>query len=87
MFTRSGRYGTMGTVRTIVYDIPGRPEVEVLVDDRWWFGALRMWTHEDDGTWTAQVTYSRDGENRIGSFPADQVRLAEGDYRPPSGTS
>lgn len=63
--------------RHIVYDIAERPEIEVQVDGQWWFGTLRMWTHEDDGTWTAQVTWTRHGENRIDSFPAARVRPAE----------
>ena len=34
-----------------------------------------MWTHERDGGWSAQVTWSRAaGENFIDTFRADDVR-------------
>ena len=53
------------------------PEVEVLIDNAWYFGDLRMWSPNDDGTWTAHVTYNlAAGERRIDSFPAHHVRAA-----------
>lgn len=61
---------------------PGdRPDVEVLVDDTWHPGELRMWTQHDDGAWTAQVQWRPDGQNsrRIDTFPRDQVRPVEDD--------
>jgi hypothetical protein len=56
---------------------PGdRPDVEVLVDDTWCPGELRMWTQDDEGGWTAQVQYQPPGTHtrEIGAFPADHVR-------------
>lgn len=64
----------------IVYNIPDRPECEVLVDGEWWFGEVRMWTQDVDGAWTANASYSRDGLTHLGTFPADQLRPVEGDY-------
>lgn len=59
---------------------PGdRPDVEVLVDDHWWPGELRMWTQHDDGTWTAQVQWRRrPADTHIDTFPAERVRESEG---------
>lgn len=59
-----------------VYPIAERPDVEVLVDDEWRFGSLRMWKWVD-GAWVANVGYSSAvAENRIGDFPEDRIRLA-----------
>ena len=47
----------------------------MLVDGAWHYGELRMWTHERDGRWSAQVTWSRAaGEHFIDTFEADDVR-------------
>ena len=35
----------------------------------WYYGELRMWKQADDGSWTAQVGWSRaPGENRIDDY-------------------
>jgi hypothetical protein len=62
-----------------VYPPADRPEVEVLVDGTWYPGELRMWTQGEDGSWSANVMWSRaSGENRLDTFPSDNVRpLAE----------
>ena len=61
--------------RHIVYQPHERSEVEVLVDGAWHYGELRMWTHERDGSWSAQVTWTRtSGEQFIDTFEADDVR-------------
>ncbi|CUR54588.1 hypothetical protein NOCA2190045 [metagenome] len=66
-------------MRPVVYRPAERPEVEVLVDGRWHYGQLRMWTRHDSG-WRAQVTWTRDtAENRIDSFPSERVRKLEPD--------
>jgi len=58
-----------------VYMPHERPEVEVLVDSRWHYGELRMWTRNKDGAWSAQVTWSRAvGQNLIDTFTAGDVR-------------
>ena len=47
------------TVATHHVPKPGeRPDVEVLVDETWCAGELRMWTQDDDGSWTAQGSTS-----------------------------
>ena len=52
-----------------------RPEVEGLVDGVWYPGELRMWTKARDGSWSANVMWSRvSGENRLDTVPADHVR-------------
>lgn len=66
--------------RQIVYSIPDRPECEVLVDGHWWYGDLYAWAQDNDGGWTATVSWTRNGERRLGPFPADQVRPVETDY-------
>jgi hypothetical protein len=42
----------------------------------WCPGELRMWTHDDDGAWFAQVQYRPPGGHSrvIGAFPAEDVR-------------
>ena len=58
-----------------VYRLADRPQIELLVDDTWYPGELRMWTQARDGSWSANVMWSRvSGENRIDTFPADHVR-------------
>ena len=58
-----------------VYSPADRPEVEVLVEGAWYTSELRMWTQSKDGSWFANVTWSRaHGENRIDIFPAERVR-------------
>ena len=62
-------------MRPIVYPIAARPDVEVYVAGTWHYGQLRMWTRHHDGTWSAQVTWSRaPGENMIDTFPSGAVR-------------
>lgn len=46
-------------MRSIVYPIAARPEVEVNVGGTWHCGQLRMWTRHTDGAWWAQVTWWR----------------------------
>ena len=54
-----------------------RKEVEVLVDGTWHPGELRSWDAEDDGGWTAMVTWSAGpAEQRLDRFPADALRPA-----------
>ncbi|WP_067428588.1 hypothetical protein [Nocardioides jensenii] len=64
----------------IVYPIPDRPECEVLVDGGWWFGEVRMWTQDDDGSWSANVSWTRNTETRLDAVPAARVRPVENDY-------
>ena len=62
-------------MRHTVYRPAGRPEAEVLVDGAWYYAEVRMWTHDRDGSWSAQVTWSRSaGENFIDTFRSDDVR-------------
>ena len=62
-------------MRYTVYKAYERPEVEVLVDGAWFYGELRMWTHDRDGSWSAQVTWTRAaGEHLIDTFAAADVR-------------
>lgn len=56
---------------------PGeRPDVEVDIEGVWCPGEVRMWTHNDDDAWFAQVQYRLPGtfSGKIGTFPADRVR-------------
>jgi len=70
--------GTIGGMSTVFLPAD-RPEVEVLVEDSWRYGELRMWRRGEDGSWLANVTWSRaPGENRIDTFPAETVRLLAG---------
>ena len=62
-------------MRHTVYKPHERPEVEVLIDGTWHYGELRMWTQDNAGAWSAQVTWSRAvAENLIGTFSAGDVR-------------
>jgi len=62
-------------MRHTVYKPHERPEVEVRVDGRRHYGELRMWTQDNAGAWSAQVTWSRAvAENLIGTFAAADVR-------------
>ncbi len=70
--------------QVITYTGHDQPLVEVLVDGDWYPGDLRAWRQHDDGTWTAQVTWSRAaGEKRIDAFPADHVRPVDEPSGPP----
>lgn len=66
---------------------PGdRPMAEVLVAGEWRPAEIRMWTHEDDGTWSANVTWSAGvGQNYLDTFPAEQLRPVDesSEIRPP----
>lgn len=57
-----------------VYRPEDRPEAEVEVDGTWYYGEVRMWSVDDDGTWHAQVKWSAPDGNRIDTFPQDRVR-------------
>ena len=58
-----------------VYPPADRPEVEVLVDGTWHYGELRMWRRSEEGSWLANVRWTRaQGENRLDTFPAEKVR-------------
>ena len=62
-----------------VYSPADRPEVEVLVEGTWHYGELRMWTQHRDGSWSANVMWTRaHGENRLDTFPAENVRPLAG---------
>jgi hypothetical protein len=55
-----------------------RPLIEVLVDGGWWPGELRAWLPNDDGTWFANVGYSRGpGQNYLATVPAECVRKVD----------
>lgn len=60
----------------IVYQGHDCKPVEVDVDGTWCFGVLRMWTHLDDGSWVADVTYTPEGTTHtmFDQFPAERVR-------------
>jgi hypothetical protein len=53
----------------LVYGPLERPDVEVLVDDAWWPGEVRMATELDDGTWTRDVQYRTDDGQFVATFP------------------
>jgi hypothetical protein len=56
-----------------------RPMAEVLVDGEWRPAEIRMWTQEDDGSWTANVSWSSGPfENRLDVFPAERLRPVDG---------
>lgn len=55
-------------------------ECEVLIDGAWYFGVIAEWRRDDEGAWSAYVRHSSPDGNRIGTFPADQVRPVETDY-------
>lgn len=64
-----------------------RPMAEVLIDGVWRPAEVRMWIHEDDGTWSANVSWSSGVmENHLDTFPADQLRSVDehSDARPPT---
>lgn len=55
------------------------PLVEVRVDSRWFPGDLRAWRQHDDGSWTAQVSWTKaPGETFMDVFAAADVRPVEG---------
>jgi hypothetical protein len=67
----AGPTGAGGGARTRFYRPHERPVVEVLVEDVWYSGELRMWTRHKDGSWSANVTWGReDGETCNDTFPA-----------------
>lgn len=56
-----------------------RPECEVLVDGTWFPGEVRMWTETPTG-WVAEVGFNTGpAQNRIDSFPFEDVRPQGGD--------
>ena len=57
------------------------PMVEVLMDGVWHEGWLRAWRQHHDGSWTAQVSWSRGaGESsRMDVFAAADVRKVDED--------
>lgn len=65
----------------IVYRPDERPDVQVLVDEVWCPGELRMWSRTDAG-WTADVQYRPPGQHSsyISSFAEDVVRPDLTDY-------
>lgn len=64
----------------VVFTGEDRREVEVLVDGRWCYGEQRSWDRDEDGRWSAMVTWSAGpSENRLDRFPADRLRLLDGD--------
>jgi hypothetical protein len=62
--------------RPIVYAGYERPDVEVLVDDQWLPGEVRMVTWDDDGRARHEIQYRPAGSTSsvIDSFTDDQVR-------------
>lgn len=63
----------------VIYTGEDRREVEVLVDGVWHYGEQRSWDQDEDGAWSAVVTWSAaPGENRLDRFPADRIRLVDG---------
>lgn len=60
-----------------------------LVSCRWCVGELRAWRQDDDGTWTAQVVWSRGPgcPNFFDVFPAARVReyVVQGPAPEPGG--
>jgi hypothetical protein len=61
-----------------VYSYADRPDVEVLIGDTWHPGELRAWFPQPDGTWQGNVQYSTGpAENRLDTFPQDQIRQVE----------
>lgn len=68
-----------------VYKAHERPDCEVLLGGRWVWGQIRMWTHHDDDTWSANVLYQAEpGENRLDPFPAEQLRPVDDCGKPPT---
>lgn len=63
-----------------VYPPGDRPDVEVLIDNTWHPGELRMWKPDGDDGWVAQVQWRPPGTNsrRIDDFPTESVRPIEG---------
>lgn len=62
---------------TRVYAPSERPDIEAMVDGEWFRGELRMWTQREDGSWWAQVNYSRGAGRRfLTTLPAEHVRRA-----------
>lgn len=60
----------------VVFTGDDRREVAVLVAGAWFYGEQRSWDLEEDGRWSAMVTWSAAaGENRFDRFPADHLRL------------
>lgn len=58
----------------IVYGPRDMPDVEVLVDDRWWPGGVRSATEREDGTWTHHVQCRTPAGRFVGNFLDEQVR-------------
>jgi hypothetical protein len=50
-----------------------RPDVEVLIDNQWCPGEVRMQTQLDDGTWQLEVQHRLPGEHssRIDTLASD----------------
>lgn len=65
------------TGRTITYTPNDAPEVEVLVDGTWHFGALRQWQQVGE-RWQGTVSYNTGhGMNWIKQFDQDLIRPYE----------
>ena len=64
-----------------VYPHADRPDVEVLVEDAWRPGELRMWKPAGEEDWVAQVQWRPAGEHtrRIDDFAAADVRETSAD--------
>lgn len=75
IFGTSASDDTVTGMQHILFLPASRPDVEVLVDDEWVRGELRMWLQHPDGSWWGDVQWRRDpGATYLGSFPADQLR-------------
>lgn len=62
---------------TIVFAPDERPDIEVCIDGAWCPGELRMWQQREDGSWWANVNWSRDGQRYVDTLPADDIRPDE----------
>lgn len=58
----------------IIYAPLERPDVEVLVDDTWWPGEVRMATELTDGVWQHDVQYRTDAGQFVDTFPDERIR-------------
>lgn len=57
-------------------------DVEVLYEEHWRFGVLRQWSqYPDPYGWVGTVAFAASDGNRLGKFPAAQIRPCEADYR------
>jgi hypothetical protein len=57
-----------------VYRPDERPDVLATIHGVEYPGELRMWQQHEDGSWWADVNWSRDGQRYVDTVPAGDLR-------------